>query len=77
MSDRPHPKAVVPASPSLETCDALLISLRSQRFVVVRRGGRIPICSAERVCRPLRELRPGERVFYKGQPDQVRAMAVY
>ncbi len=61
----------------LQNCDALLISLASKRLVIVRRDGKIPIWSAEKVCRPVREIRPGERVYYKGRPDQVRAITVY
>ena len=54
-----------------------MISLESQRVVIVRRDGRIRVWSAERICRPVRELRPGESVYYNGRPDTVRAMAIY
>ena len=67
----------LPPSPSLETCDAVLIALASRRFVIVRRDGKIPLWSAERLCRPIRELRRGECVYYKGNRDTVEALAVY
>lgn len=68
---------VLPASPSLAECDAVLIALQSRRFVIVRRGRGIPVWSAEQLCRPIRELRRGEAVYYKGNRDVVRAMTVY
>ena len=64
-------------SPSIERCDALIVSLTSQRFVIVRRGDKIRLWSAEQLCRPIRTLRPGERVYYTGRPDTVRALSVY
>ncbi|MCA9137234.1 MAG: hypothetical protein KDB00_10755 [Planctomycetales bacterium] len=54
-----------------------MISLASQRFVIVRRNEKIRIWSAEQICRPVRDLRPGEQVYYNGNRDTVRALAVY
>lgn len=65
------------ASPSMENCDALLVSLASRRIIVARRGQRVCLWSAERFCRPLRSIKPGEKVFYNGQLDTVRAIAIY
>lgn len=70
------PKPLTP-SLTIENCDALMISLTSQRFVIVRRDGPIRIWSAEQICRPLRNLRPGEPVYYNGRRETVRALAVY
>lgn len=77
MSRTTCPAKPLAPSASIENCDALLIALASQRFVIVRRGGKIRIWSAEQLCRPVRELRPGEAVYYDGRPDQVRALVVY
>ena len=74
IAPAPNP---LPPSPTLENCEALMVSLASQRFVIVRRDGKIRIWSAEQICRPVRQLRPGERVYYNGDLDTVRATAVY
>ncbi|WP_182869167.1 hypothetical protein [Stieleria mannarensis] len=74
---RPQPSETLPATPSIEASDALMISLASQRIVIVRRDERPSVRSAEQLCRPATALRPGERVYYKGRPDTVRAMRVY
>ena len=77
MNQTATPRKPLPPSPTLEDCDALMVSLASQRFVIVRRDGQIRIWSAEQICRPVRKLRPGERVYYNGHLDTVRALAVY
>ncbi|QEG02654.1 hypothetical protein Mal15_67750 [Stieleria maiorica] len=80
---RPQPSETFSPSPSIEASDAidasdaLMISLASQRIVIVRRDERPSVRSAEQLCRPAAALRPGERVYYKGRPDRVRAMRVY
>ncbi|WP_372895463.1 hypothetical protein [Stieleria sp.] len=74
---RPPPQSPPIASPSIEHCDALIVSLTSQRFVIVRRGDKIRLWSAEQICRPIRLLRPGERVYYNGRLETVRALTVY
>ena len=65
------------ADDPLETCDALIIALDSQRIVILRRDEKIPMWSAEQICRPIRQMRRGEPVYYKGKRDVVRAIAVY
>lgn len=77
-SDRRLPQvATLAASPSMENCDALLVSLASRRIIVARRGQRVCLWSAEQFCKPMRAIKPGEKVFYNGQLDTVRAIAVY
>ncbi|QDV40518.1 hypothetical protein Enr13x_03240 [Stieleria neptunia] len=74
---RTHSRRPATPSPTIANCDALIVSLASQRFVIVRRGDPIRIWSAEQLCRPIRTLRPGERVYYNGRADTVRAITVY
>lgn len=74
---RTEPPSPPTAPPSIERCDALIVSLTSQRFVIVRRGDKIRLWSAEQLCRPIRALRPGERVYHNGRIDTVRALTVY
>ncbi|MDV6032938.1 MAG: hypothetical protein F9B45_23200 [Phycisphaera sp. RhM] len=74
---RPLPQSHQTPSPSIESCDALIVSLTSQRFVIVRRGDKIRLWSAEQLCRPIRALRPGEGVYHNGRIDTVRALTVY
>ena len=64
-------------SPGIDTCDALIFSLASQRIVIVHREGPIRIWSAEQLCRPIRKLTVGESVFFNGRQDTVRAMSIY
>ena len=64
-------------STSLENADALLIALRSQRYVVVRRDRPLRLVPAERICKPVRDLKPGDEVFYNGRRDEVLSLCVY
>ena len=77
MSINTTPVRAMKTSPTIETCDALMIALDSQRLVIVRRDDKIRIWSAEQLCRPVRQLPPGDRVYYNGGLDKVRALAVY
>ncbi|KAA5546899.1 hypothetical protein FYK55_00255 [Roseiconus nitratireducens] len=76
MLTPPEKKSPV-AARDLESCDAMLIALASGRIVVVRRDSPIRICSAERLCKPVRQLRRGEPVYCDGRQDRVRALLVY
>lgn len=77
MSTAIDPKPRNPTNPNPRECDALIIALQSRRVAIVRRDQKIPIWSAEQICRPVRSLSAGERVYYKGEPDVVRAITTY
>ncbi|WP_149495544.1 hypothetical protein [Roseiconus lacunae] len=73
----PYRPAGFPASKSIDDCDALMVLLRSGKIVITHREGPVRLCSAQRVCKPLRYLRAGEDVYYNGRRDTVRAIMVY
>ena len=77
MIQQHPPTESLPASKTLENCDALMIGLRSHRVLIVHRDGPIRVWSAERLCKPLRELQPGESVYYNGNREEVRRVCVY
>ncbi|MEL6108611.1 MAG: hypothetical protein AAFU85_21610 [Planctomycetota bacterium] len=67
----------LPASKSIENCDAWMIGLQSQRIVIVRRDGPTRLRSAERICKPIQQVKPGETVYYNGRREQVRSVSVF
>ncbi|MEO1524050.1 MAG: hypothetical protein AAFX06_01375 [Planctomycetota bacterium] len=67
----------LPPSRSIDDCEALMIGLRSKRIVIVRCDDPIRLRSVERICKPVRQLRPGEEVYYNGKREQVRSVSVY
>ncbi len=71
----PEQKSV--KSTSLENAEAMLIALRSQRYVVVRRDRPLRLVPADRVCKRIRDLNPGDEVLYNGRRDQVVSLCVY
>ncbi len=64
-------------STSLEDADAMLIALRSHRYVVVRRDRPLRLVPADTVCMRVRDLKPGDEVFYNGRRDEVISLCVY
>jgi hypothetical protein len=61
---------------SLEDADAVIIALRSKRFVIVRQDdtGRL---YPEPLCKRIRDLRPGDTVHYQGKRDTVCGLCAY
>ncbi len=72
----PH-EAAIPASKTLETCDAVIIALACKRFVVARQDRPMRIRPVQRLCKPLSQLTPGDRVYYQGRQVEVEAIEVY
>ncbi|NND98165.1 MAG: hypothetical protein HKN47_12630 [Pirellulaceae bacterium] len=71
------PKTATTHSASLENCDAVMVSLRGGRFVIVRRDGPKRMFPVEPICKRIRDLQPGDAVFYKGQRETVHSLCVY
>lgn len=67
----------VTAAVAPRRCDAWIICLQSRRFVIIRRGEKPRLRSAEQLCRPVEEFAPGEPVYYNGHRDVIRTLAVY
>jgi hypothetical protein len=63
--------------PSLEDCEAILICLNSNRFVVVCVGEPENLWPIDGGWDKLRDLKPGDEVIYKGDRTTVRALDVY
>ena len=62
---------------NLESCEAVLIGFSTHRFVIVRRCEPSHLRLAERAQKRIRDLQPGDRVFYKGQLQVIRSLEVY
>ena len=56
---------------------ATIVALRSRRFLIVRGDCPNRVRSKERLCKPVSEFRSGERVYYQGREEIVRAVARY
>lgn len=70
-------EAAIPASKTLETCDAVIIALACKRFVIARQDQAKRLRPVQRLCKPLHQLKPGDRVYYQGQAVEVEAIEVY
>lgn len=54
-----------------------MILLGSGKIVVVHQDRPVQLWSAEKLCKPIRQFRPGESVYYNGVLERVRAITVY
>ncbi|MCC9599021.1 hypothetical protein LOC67_00505 [Stieleria sp. JC731] len=72
-----RPAACRISSQSLQECEALMILLGSGKIVVVHQDRPVQLWSAEKLCKPIRQFRPGESVYYNGVLERVRAITVY
>ncbi len=61
---------------SLENAEAVIIALKSRRFVIVRKHGPKRLY-AEPICKRIRDLRPGDPVNYRGRLDTVCGLCAY
>ena len=61
---------------SLEEAEALIIALKSRRFVIVRKDDPKRLYP-EPICKRIRDLRPGDTVHYPGTLDTVCALGEY
>ena len=60
-----------------ENAEALIIALRSRRFVIIRQDAPKRLLAANPICKRIRDLRPGDEVYYDGKPDQILSLAEY
>ena len=63
-------------SPSLESCEAIIVGLSSNRYTIVRRGQPSPLL-ADPICKRIRDLKVGDIVTYGGRVDRVRCLRIY
>ena len=62
---------------SLQEADALIIALKSRRFVIVRKNESQKLYPAEPICKRIRDLQPGDEVYYQGTLDTVCGLSAY
>ena len=77
MSEAAPPRSLPPTGCPRTEQPPVIIALASRRYVVVRHTTKLPLRSAEQLCKPVTELQPGESVYYKGTRDRVLASAPY
>lgn len=61
----------------LENAKAIIIALRSKRFVIVRQNERKRLFPTNPICKRIRDLEPGDEVIYEGQSDSVMSLCEY
>lgn len=67
----------MPPASRWDLCQAVMLGLGSRRFVIVRRDDPIPLRSGQPRRGRVRDLQPGDEVFYKGQRVLVRSVEIY
>lgn len=68
--------------PSMLNCDAVIVAFQSRRFAILRLDrDKKKHCgivrSVEQLCKPTRNLMPGENVYYKGRIERLIAIEPY
>ncbi len=61
---------------SLEDATAVIIALKSRRFVIVRKDEPKPLYP-EPICKRIRDLRAGDTIHYHGKRDTVCGIDAY
>ena len=80
----PQPHAESPLQPSqttpisrLENCDAVMIAIGPTRYLIVRREDAKRVTPLERICKRIRDLKPGDEIFYHGRRETVFGVCAY
>ncbi len=71
------PETTSPETSNAVTCQSLMFGLDGRRFVIVRQSDPLLLYSAERICKRLTQLKPGDKVIYKGSLQTIKAVDVY
>ncbi len=58
-------------------CDAVVVSLSPTRHVIVRRDDAQRVVPVERICKAIRNLKPGDQVIYNGRRETVYGLSVF
>lgn len=67
---------------TLQNCDNVIIAFQSRRFVIHRFNEndgdvRPRMRAVDQLCKSIREMQPGQEVYYKGRIERLIAIAPY
>ena len=75
------PRQPLPPVPSkfsrLENCDAVMVALSRTRFAIIHRDDAKRMVPAERICKRIRDLKPGDEVIYNGRRETVHGLCAF
>ena len=61
----------------LENCDAVIVGLSPTRYAIIRRDEAARLVPVERICKRIRDLRPGDEVIYNGQRETIHRISAF